>query len=252
MLRRTRKSIAQMLTTGTFFTCKNLFILSHQRSRSTLLSHILGSSQYIEGYYEAHFSYHSNKDIFWRRFLYAGEHELNKNSLYFLDKVLHDENVIAEKFLKSPQNKFVFLSREPVGTISSLIQMYKNKGRGASEAERLEKASAYYLERLDSIQCLWGKVPEESKVFIESECLISDSELELQKLQHFLDLPEPLNESYQSFKYTGVPVKGDPSENIKSQKIIKEKVRSKAVIDATALKEYGVTNQYEKFLDSLK
>jgi len=52
--------------------------------------------------------------------------------------------------------------------------------------------------------------------FIESETLMSHTDLSLQFLQHFLGLGSPLTRRYRSFSRTGVPGYGDPSSAITS------------------------------------
>ena len=79
-----------------------LFVLSHMRSGSSLLTHILNSNPEIIGYGETHLDYESEKDfkalmfrVYWRL------RDLNMNHTYLLDKVLHDHKFLNEDFLSS-------------------------------------------------------------------------------------------------------------------------------------------------------
>src|SRR6185436_15808518 len=75
---------------GTF-----LFVVSHMRSYSSLLCHILGSHPAISGYSEAHQSYFGRNDL--DRLARTVREHTEEAALkpYVLDKVLHDNTEIA-------------------------------------------------------------------------------------------------------------------------------------------------------------
>jgi hypothetical protein len=57
------------LAKAAFSRTQYLFVISHMRSRSSLLSHILGSHPQVIGYSELHQSYQRWSDLLWRRTL---------------------------------------------------------------------------------------------------------------------------------------------------------------------------------------
>lgn len=99
------------------------FILSHMRSGSSLLSQILNSSSEVASAGEFHIAYSSKQDLYrlsLRTHLYFRKYNLNKKII--TDKILHNHLPISDSFLNSQHVKnFVFLIREPNGTLKSLI-----------------------------------------------------------------------------------------------------------------------------------
>ena len=78
-----------------------------------------------------------------------------------------------------------------------------------------------YKRRLNRIE-RYGRQIQDNALFIESEQLIDNTEVILDLLTDWLKLGEKLSPHYKTFKYTGVRGYGDPSEIIKTGKIIKE------------------------------
>src|SRR6056297_3250288 len=74
-----------------------IFILSHIRSRSTLLSHILGSNPSISGYSESHNSYSNWKDFARMRIRIYHANTNKSNPKFFLDKLLWNHNYVSKK-----------------------------------------------------------------------------------------------------------------------------------------------------------
>lgn len=86
---------------------KNVFILSHMRSTSTLLCHILSSHEKICGHRELHSSYLGNVDILKAKSRLIIEKDSYKKSEYLLDKLLHNKLKINEEIFKTPP-KYIF------------------------------------------------------------------------------------------------------------------------------------------------
>ena len=95
-----------------------IFILSHMRSRSTLLAHILGSNPEIGGYFELHKSYLNWLDLIILRLRVQLD---NKNIKFALDKILWNRLQISEKICLKENLKIIFLLRKPEDTIKSII-----------------------------------------------------------------------------------------------------------------------------------
>jgi len=184
------------------------------RSRTTLLQHILGSNQDICGQRELHTSY-TNKWHF-LRVKAALQNESNYGTAtYLLDKLLHN-NLDIEESLFNCNLKCIFMLRPPEDTMVSMIKMHHSLFRN----HNTEHLVQYYLERLNHLSRLSHNLGNYS-IFLESDTLINDSNHTLQKLTTFLDLAAPLTSNYNISKHTGIPGFGDPSNNIKSGKIVR-------------------------------
>lgn len=197
-----------------------LFILSHMRSRSTVLSHVLGSNSGICGYSELHLSYKNIVDLIKMRLrLYMNSScpVSDRDRLYFLDKILSKEHEISPQFVEKVRPRFIFLVRQPEETIKSIINMgyitaiewYKDPANACS----------HYCGRLEYIMSFAGDNCHSTKddfFFIESGDIVNDTANLLRDLSSWLCLPEPLDSRYSKFRNTGKPKHGDPSENINS------------------------------------
>jgi hypothetical protein len=193
-----------------------LFILSHMRSYSSVLSHVLGSHPQIDGYCETHLRYRFPFDLLrlkWRVRKLTGEPLRGR---YLLDKILHNYSV-STAILENPHTRAIFLLRQPVDVVQSIVHM----GRHLDPNEQNSNASMateYYIERLGQLARL-ARVFGSRAAFVESEMLMARTEETLAFLQDFLGLDSPLERRYRSFAKTGKPGYGDPSEMIHSGEI---------------------------------
>ncbi len=194
---------------------KILFILSHMRSGSSLLTHILNSNPEIIGYGETHLNYSSELDfkqlffkVYWQLRDYSMDHS------YVLDKVLHNHKFLNDNFLNSPQVYTIFLLREPKRTLGSILDIKPHWSQ--------EKAMNYYLERLATLES-YAKLINSKKrsLFITYNQLLNDSDLVFDTLKTFLQTKASFSEQYQVLKTTGMKGVGDSSENIQSGQIIR-------------------------------
>jgi E3 ubiquitin-protein ligase DOA10 len=102
---------------------KILFILSHMRSGSSLLTHLLVNNPEIRGFGETHINYASAEDfkkllmkLYWQGQDFSQLQDLKKlkmNHQYIHDKVLHNNKFLDQSFLESEQIYSIFLIREP-------------------------------------------------------------------------------------------------------------------------------------------
>ncbi len=194
----------------------NLFILSHMRSTSSLLSHILSDNDQICGHVELHSPYTKYvHQIKTRSALYM-EKDSFKNSTYLLDKILHNRLVIDERTFKITP-KYIFLLREPERTMISMISMHI---RHNNPVENIKVLEEYYINRVNTLIENW-KSYNGDKIFIQSESLKNDTNNTLSNLSEFLELKSCLKDSYKIYNETGKAGYGDPSSNIKQGKILK-------------------------------
>jgi hypothetical protein len=194
-----------------------LFILSHMRSGSSLLTHILNSNPEIIGYGETHLNYASEaniKDLIFK--VYWRFKDLNMNHQYVLDKILHNHKILDDNLLKSQKISVIFLLREPQKTLGSILTIKPHLNE--------EEALKYYCERLKKIEEYAKLINNPQRtLLIQYHQLINQTSSVFAALQDFLATKAGFSEKYQVLKTTGVRGIGDSSENIKSGQIIKQK-----------------------------
>jgi hypothetical protein len=211
-----------------------LFILSHMRSYSSLLAHVLGSHREIDGYCETHLRYYFPFDLLrlhWRVRKLTGEPLRGR---YVLDKILHNY-AMAPSILDGRRTRAVLLLRQPVEVVQSILHM----GTHLDPLERntnLEHVSGYYIARLERLAELARQLGRRA-AFIESEALLERTDETLEFLRDHLELNDPLQRQYRNFAKTGQPGFGDPSPAIRSGKIGGYRVKRTQFAVPTALVE---------------
>lgn len=203
-----------------------LLILSHMRSGSSLLSHLLISNPEIIGYGETHLQYASERDF---KNLIAKVYEkniynlkgINVNGLgmshvYVLDKVLHNSKFSDTSFLTSPNVFAIFLLREPRRTLPSLLDLKTHW----QEKEAID----YYAERFPVLGSYAKLINDKQRsLFVTYEqCLDRTTEV-FAALQNFLGTRQGFSEEYQVLNTTGAKGVGDSKGNIKAGKIVRER-----------------------------
>ena len=213
------KLLVTLLTNPEIFYSKKdyIFIFSHMRSYSSLLSHILGSNKDISGYAEIHQSYINWIDFLMLRY---NVYQINGRSLkgrFVLDKILHNNCTVSENILRRKNINFIFMLREPESTIKSIINMFtKSQARWLKD---LNSVFDYYKERLTVLE-FYSKIVGKRGLFIDAEYLFIKTEEILYFLYEWLELNEKLTPKYSIFEKTGIQHYGDTSKNIMSGKIV--------------------------------
>ena len=194
-----------------------LFILSHMRSGSSLLTHLLNANPEIIGYGETHIKYSSELDFKTLMFkVYWTIKDYQMNHKYVLDKVLHNHKFLADDFLVSEQVSSIFLIREPQRTLASILEIKPHWSE--------EKALNYYQERLEILEN-YAKLINNKKqsFFITHEQLINQTDVVFNGLKKFLETQESFSEQYETLTTTGRKGIGDSSKNIKAGYIIRNR-----------------------------
>lgn len=200
-----------------------VMVLAMPRSGSTLLTHILNDSPYIEGIGETKTTFRSRRDLVrmvgkvramqWRYGM-----ERHTNPRYILDKVVHDRLLPPEHddILADERFKVIFLVREPAGTAASLVRVMKRMdGRQALEL---------YIHRAEALAKIATDLgPEKECFFLRHGQLVGCTRLVLDEIQDYLELPEPLNEEYHVTSLTGQFGVGDKSEAVRAGRVLKPK-----------------------------
>lgn len=196
---------------------KFILIFSHIRGYTTLLSHIMGSHPGINGYREYGISYINPIGLYKLLWTTRREPEASTSAQYSLDKILHGEFEVSDRIIKRPDVKIIISVREPLETIKSILSLNQLAGLHWTQ----ESASDYYCNRLDELGDIMEIATkfEKAPMFIEADRLVHDTENLLSELQGFCGLDRPFTEEYRIFQKTGEKGSGDPSENIFSGRV---------------------------------
>jgi hypothetical protein len=208
-----------------------LFILSHMRSGSSLLTHLLNSNSDIIGYGETHVNYTKKSDFKQLMFkVYWQFKEIGMSHQYILDKILHDSKIVDNTLLTSENLYNIFLIREPKRALTSLLALKPHWSE--------EKALNYYIQRLSTLE-KYAKIinSKERSMWLDYDQLLDNSNLVFQALKNFLGTKEGFSEEYKILKTTGLKGIGDSSENIKAGRIIKTAGASRNSISAESLEK---------------
>lgn len=196
-----------------------LFVVSHMRSFSSLLCHILGNHPEISGYGEAQLSYFSRLDL--QRLARKVQQITGSPTLgrYVLDKVLHNHREIAPGILDRPEIRVIFLLRNPEDTLRSILNMSHARGHKGKFSDPMQVLD-YYVTRLRQLEDYCAHLGGNA-LFLESERLLSDTERVLVELSRWLDLGAPLKPDYRTFRFSGEAGYGDPSPTILAGTVVR-------------------------------
>lgn len=192
-----------------------IFLFSHMRAYTSVLSHVIGSHPDITGYSEMHQKIRYYPELMW---LSKRVQELNDKAVanrYVYNKILHDHQ-IGNRILDRKDVKALVMIREPLQTIESIIKI------GAGGITTVDHAKQYYIQRLQSLRQLLER-RDGNCCYLDGQALITDTSRSLSVLSEYLQLTPPLSEHYSIFSNTGKPKFGDPSKNIMSGKILSSK-----------------------------
>ena len=242
-----------------------IFLLSHVRGYTTLLSHILGSHPEISGYAETWNSYRSALDLLKLRCAICSHGNYKPNCTYFLDKILHNRLQISDSILSRTGIEYIFMIRKPVPTIKSAVALYRKyigEG-GAAQGSRfsrskgtlpstVEDAVLYYTSRLAFLVATGARLHRLGKraLVVRAEDLINYPRPVLCELQTFLDLRSALDEHYSVFDRTGEWNLTDTSEFIRKGKIERNRP-SHADISVSDQLAHKANCEYERCLAAL-
>jgi len=226
-----------------------IFILSHIRSGSSLLSALLSSHPAISGYGETHIQYRTAADLrHLRSKVLARKRRFPRLGCerYILGKVLHSSLTtgVSSAFWLSGKVRPVFLVREPGGTVRS---MFRSLGHSESAVR------AYYLNRLPELaENLRSISTVLQPMVITYTDLTTRSKETLWALQEYLGLTQPLSETYSITRQTGIKGVGDTSELIRSGRIL----RRREISERPASMNNGVWDEimraYDGFWDAVR
>ncbi len=202
---------------------EHIHILSHMRSGSTLLTHLLISNPDVCGYGETHVAYDNQRALTMvtTKILYMLRlFPLPGNERFILDKTLHNHLLKQEniRFLSGEQSHVIFLIREPIGVVASLT--------GYLEFSN-EAAINYYTSRLQAIELYVNELSKQKpcSAFTYDQ-IINNTKGTFSLLEKQLDLKTPLSENYQLVRTTGQKGIGDASSNIYRGTILRNRQKT--------------------------
>ena len=198
-----------------------ILVVSHMRSFSSLLCHILGSHPEISGYGEAQQPYRRRIDLDRLARTVRGQIGDAPLARYVLDKILHNHLEIAPTILARTDVRCLFLLREPRETIASVVAMVRSLGRGQGAFGDPQHVADYYAGRVRQLMHYSG-LSGLNAVFVDAARLIDDSDAVLAGLSRWLGLGSALVPEYRTFPLTGRPGHGDTSANIRTGTIVKD------------------------------
>jgi hypothetical protein len=207
---------------------KFIFVLGHMRSRSSVLSHVLGSHDEIIGYTELHRSYKSPLSLLKMKVDLYEEFGACFSGKYLLDKVLHNNLDPTLSVINKANPKIIFLLREPKGYAKSLIRLGKKLGNKRYATP--EFAVKHYIERLNLLQTL-PSLYDRPYFFIDSDKLITETRPILDSLAIYLELEKNISSDYKKFEKTGKIRHGDSSDNISTGSIKKADGKDKIIFE---------------------
>jgi hypothetical protein len=211
-----------------------LFVLTHARSYSTLLCHILGSHPQICGYSEAMIRYETAADLIQLNCRVSQAGNYRSDCEYVVDKLLYDNFGVSDVVLRMPRVTPLLIIREPGSAIASLVRMRAREyeqgiadwtGGVIDRARNAELAAVYYISRLGTLRAMVARLEAMGKrgLFVTAERLMAETATIFRWLEHELALSEPLREEYRLFPKTGAVGAGDTSATIRSGRIIRDR-----------------------------
>lgn len=192
-----------------------LFVVGHMRSYSSLLAHILGSHPAIVGYAEMHQKYRNVLDLL--ELSRKVERSCDKSCAgrYVLDKILHPQ-VLADRVLRRKDVQVIAIAREPEATVSSILAIR------CGGIDSIEAAIDYYVYRMRALVRI-SEMREGNVAYVDGESIVENTGPSLGALSAHLQLGPALRSEYSTFRLTGVPKYGDPSEWIKAGRVVRRR-----------------------------
>jgi hypothetical protein len=220
---------------------KYLFILSHMRSGSTLLVHILSSNPDVAGFGETILKYESPADL--DRLLLKVADFFEQKRLpqkFVLDKLLQDDLLRDESILQRPDVHTIFLLRRPEKSLPSILNVYANVYPKVAPhlAGGEKEAVDYYNGRLATLARLAKQLNDKERtLFLTHEQTLLDTPAVFAALKDSLKVSQPFTENYKTHEATGKPVTGDFSDTIKKGHIVRDDKHVYADLSVSAMQE---------------
>lgn len=200
-----------------------VLVLGHMRSYSSLLCHILGSHPEVAGYAEMHLTYRNVLDLLRLRARVFRSLDCVLPGRFVLDKVLHDEYVVAPSILRRQDVHAIVIVRRPAETIQSVLAMGERIPSVAWYSD-VDAAVDYYVKRLRTLATV--RQHASHCLFVRAEDIVQETSGTLAETSHFLGLEQGLTDEYDTFPHTGDQGWGDDSAAIRAGRVVRPATRS--------------------------
>jgi hypothetical protein len=228
-----------------------VFILGHMRSGSTLLTHLLCTSDEIVGYGETHTNYRRRSDL--AKLLCSVRVNTTLNPLkyrYVLEKIVSTQHPMCRAVLMDQRIRYVFLIREPLGSLASIVNMRQHFHPDETPSQAVAFAAQHYTERLGQLRRFAEAIDDPQRcLLVTHNQVLNDTPATFTALESFLDLRSPLREEYDVTPTTGKPGVGDPFPNIRLGKI--HRSLPKKHVDLSDSQRYRVQQCYGECAQTL-
>ncbi len=197
-----------------------LVLLSHMRSHSSVLAHVLGSSPSIQGSGETQLRFRNLLDL-WR--LRRSIRESTGQPLrgpWLLDKVLHNEIRPIDRFVGQERMRVLIFLRHPDKVLPSQLNLARERGPDAGMADP-HACCDYYVKRLHRLR-EDGQRYGRRAMYFDAEVLIQQPQRLLTALAQWLELPEALSTEYRLVPRSGTEGYGDWLPNIRAGRVLGE------------------------------
>jgi len=187
-----------------------IFLVSHMRSFSSLLGHLLAACDEVDGYSELHQSYRTELDLLRMAIDVRGTYDEPLAGTRLFDKLLHRRPVLEPAICNRSDVHVILAVRTPADTLASLIRL-GSQDSSVSWAANPDRALLYYQRRIGDLAALASQI--DSAAFMVANELVRDNAAIRSQLASFLDLPA-IPATYPLHARTGHKQFGDTSANI--------------------------------------
>jgi hypothetical protein len=198
-----------------------IMVLSHMRSGSSLLHHLLQTHPSVLGAGESNRVYREAGDL--RRlslWVHVERGAMLRFHPFVTDQINHNEKLRNHSLLLREDVCTLILIRKPLASVASILRLSADFYGSNWDAAR---AIEYYLARIDALveaAATLRRSGVRPPLLVTYENLVVDTRRSLDAIQSHLRLDRPLSPDYSTFPFTGR--RGDPSERIRSGRILPE------------------------------
>lgn len=236
---RTARTLLRPLAIGAFRVVDRLrpashryiLILSHMRSGSTLLLHLLMTSPEISGCGERNTVYRNCNDLAMLALKSNLARPRKHWATYSVDQINHTRFVQSIELLAHPSVYPIILLREPQAAIGSMVDVL-----GQYYDFGVNDALEHYRERVSTLTHYAEFLRVHGRMMsLTYDELLDNTRNSVLRLKDYLELDVELSEKYSAFDFTGK--RGDPSSRILAGRVLTERTQRPDVVKPADLAE---------------
>ncbi len=194
--------------------------MSHMRSYSTLLCHILNSNPDIDGYVEMHKPYSKQIELLELTLRVRHTTGSRLRGRYVVDKVLHNYDM-APQILRRSDVYAIYSVRDPEHAIRSILAMGYRRKKPDWKSDPV-KVVNHYIRRLNRM-AEQSRYTKRRSLYFDAQAIVDNTDAVLVSLTKFLELKEPLSPQYRTAELTGTWKYGDASKFITKGEIVSQR-----------------------------